>query len=91
MKPGEPNVGLHMTAEQVAEGIRDRERDDPKPKDGGFVGVADPSIFAEDGGPSIASPHDTRGAHRVPARRQQAGAAARCHGRLGSGARAAGR
>jgi terminase large subunit-like protein len=55
MRPGEPNVGLRMTAEQVAEGIRDRERDDPKPKDGGFVGVADPSIFAEDGGPSIAS------------------------------------
>ena len=56
MKPGEPNVGLRMTAEQVAVGIRDGERDDPKPKDGGFVGVkADPAIFAEDGGPSIAS------------------------------------
>ena len=55
MKPGEPNVGLRMTAEQVAEGIRDRERDDPKPKDGNVIGVADPSIFAEDGGPSIAS------------------------------------
>ena len=55
MKPGEPNVGLRMTAEQVAVGIRDRERDDPRPKDGGFVGVADPAIFAEDGGPSIAS------------------------------------
>ena len=54
MKPGEPNVGLRMTAEQVAEGIRERERDDPKPRDGGMVGVADPSIFAEDGGPSIA-------------------------------------
>lgn len=48
-------MGLRMTAEQVAEGIRDRERDDPKPKDGAMVGVADPSIFAEDGGPSIAS------------------------------------
>jgi hypothetical protein len=43
-----------MTAEQVAEGIRDRERDDPKPASGMMVGVADPSIFAEDGGPSIA-------------------------------------
>jgi hypothetical protein len=43
-----------MTAEQVAEGIRDRERDDPKPKDGQMLGVADPAIFAEDGGPSIA-------------------------------------
>jgi hypothetical protein len=55
MKPNEPNVGLRMTAEQVAEGIRERERDDPRPKDGNVIGVADPSIFAEDGGPSIAS------------------------------------
>jgi hypothetical protein len=55
MKPNEPNVGLRMTAEQVAEGIRARERDDPKPASGMMVGVADPAIFAEDGGPSIAS------------------------------------
>jgi hypothetical protein len=50
MKPGEPNVGLRMTAEEVARGIRLREEDDPTP----MVGVADPAIFAEDGGPSIA-------------------------------------
>ena len=50
MKPGEPNVGLRMTAEEVARGIRLREEDDPSP----LVGVADPAIFAEDGGPSIA-------------------------------------
>jgi hypothetical protein len=43
-----------MTAEQVAEGIRERERDDPKPASGMMTGVADPAIFAEDGGPSIA-------------------------------------
>ena len=49
MKPGEPNVGLRMTAEEVARGIRLREEDDPP-----LVGVADPAIFAEDGGPSIA-------------------------------------
>jgi hypothetical protein len=55
MKQNEPNVGLRMTAEQVAEGIRDRERDDPKPASGMMVGVADPAIFAEDGGPSIAA------------------------------------
>jgi hypothetical protein len=55
MKPNEPNVGLRMTAEQVAEGIRARERDDPKPASGMMVGVADPAIFSEDGGPSIAS------------------------------------
>lgn len=50
MKPGEPNVGLRMTAEQVAQGIRLREEDEPSP----MIGVADPAIFAEDGGPSIA-------------------------------------
>jgi hypothetical protein len=55
MKPNEPNVGLRMTAEQVAEGIKARERDDPKPASGMMIGVADPAIFSEDGGPSIAS------------------------------------
>ena len=50
MKPGQPNVGLKMTAEQVAAGIKAREKDDPQL----IVGVADPAIFAEDGGPSIA-------------------------------------
>jgi hypothetical protein len=48
MKPGSPNVGLKLTAEAVAQGIRERE-----PERVG-MGVADPAIFAEDGGPSIA-------------------------------------
>lgn len=50
MKPGEPNVGLRMTAEAIATGIKAREADDPQP----VTGVADPAMFAEDGGPSIA-------------------------------------
>jgi terminase large subunit-like protein len=50
MKPNEPNVGLRMTAEAIAAGIASREMDDPQP----VIGVADPAIFAEDGGPSIA-------------------------------------
>jgi hypothetical protein len=50
MRPDEPNVGLRMTAEAIAEGIRERERADP----GMMTGVADPAMFAEDGGPSIA-------------------------------------
>jgi hypothetical protein len=50
MKPNEPNVGLRMTAEAIAAGIKSREADDPKP----ITGVADPAMFAEDGGPSIA-------------------------------------
>lgn len=50
MTAGQPNVGLRMTAEQVAAGIVQRERDEP----GRILGVADPAMFAEDGGPSIA-------------------------------------
>lgn len=50
MKPGEPNVGLRMTAEDIARGIKQREAADPQP----INGVADPAMFAEDGGPSIA-------------------------------------
>lgn len=44
-----PNKGLKMTAENVALGIRDRERNEHI-----NYGVADPSIFIQDGGPSIA-------------------------------------
>jgi hypothetical protein len=44
-----PNEGLKLTAEEVAEGIKYRERGD-KIK----YGVLDPSAFAESGGPSIA-------------------------------------
>jgi Terminase large subunit, T4likevirus-type, N-terminal len=44
-----PNVGLKLTAEQVADGIVEREAKDPKL----VYGVLDPSAFKEDGGPSI--------------------------------------
>jgi hypothetical protein len=44
-----PNVGLKMSAEAVAAGIKRREENDRI-----AYGVADPAIFAEDGGPSIA-------------------------------------
>lgn len=47
-----PNVGLKLTAEEVARGIAERQKDDPKAKD--IQGVIDPSALAQDGGPSIA-------------------------------------
>ena len=49
-----PNTGLRLTAEEVADGIVEREKDDAY---GNRLmgGVADPSIFAENGGPSIAT------------------------------------
>lgn len=52
-----PNVGLKMTAEEVAAGIVERERGEPKragDREVRIAGVADPSIFRVDGGPSIA-------------------------------------
>jgi len=54
---GEPNTGLRMTAEQVADGILAREKaDGPR-----MLGVADPAIFSEDGGPSIGERMHRRG------------------------------
>ncbi len=50
MQPGQPNTGLKLTAEQVAEGIKHREQNDHPIR----YGVLDPSAFAQDGGPSIA-------------------------------------
>lgn len=44
-----PNVGLKLTAEQVGEGIKERERGDKV-----RYGVLDPAVFNVDGGPSIA-------------------------------------
>lgn len=45
---GKPNEGLKMTAERVAEGIKDKERNETI-----AYGVADPAIYSSDGGPSI--------------------------------------
>jgi len=52
-----PNVGLKMTAEEVAEGIRAREREE---LNAGLC-VLDPAAFAVDGGPSIAERMFARG------------------------------
>lgn len=49
-RDGKPNTGLKLTAEQVGEGLWDRECRDPRLA----YGVLDPAAFAEDGGPSIA-------------------------------------
>jgi hypothetical protein len=45
-----PNTGLKLTAEQVAQGILDRQTK----SEANIRGVIDPSAFKEDGGPSIA-------------------------------------
>lgn len=51
------NVGLKMTAEEVAIGIRAKENERID------YSVADPAIFAEDGGPSIAETMNRHGVY----------------------------
>lgn len=50
MEPGRPNIGLKLTAEEVAAGIKSRELGE---KISPNLSVMDPSAFSEDGGPSI--------------------------------------
>lgn len=63
MKDGEPNVGLKLTAEKVAEGIL--ERDDPDYEFKWPHSVLDPAAFSRDGGPSIAERMATHSRGRV--------------------------
>lgn len=58
-----PNVGLKLTAEAVADGIVERERNEPRDLEGNpaiSYGVLDPAAFASDGGPSIGERMSTR-------------------------------
>jgi hypothetical protein len=52
-----PNVGLRLSAEQVADRIREHELADEPVQ----YSVADPAIFTRDGGPSIMERMSTRG------------------------------
>lgn len=55
--------GLKLPAEEIADGIKHRERDDPDIT----YGVLDPAAFASDGGPSIAERMFKRGVSFRPA------------------------
>lgn len=57
-----PGKGLKLTAEQVGEGIKQREAGDKID-----FGVLDPAAFAQDGGPSIASRMASVGVYFRPA------------------------
>jgi hypothetical protein len=54
---GLQNVGLRLSAEQVVDGIKEREIGDERVA----YAVVNPAIFAEDGGPSIAERMALRG------------------------------
>jgi len=51
---GEANTGVEWTVPQLAEKIREIEATDERLVNKHIYGVADPAIFASDGGPSIA-------------------------------------
>lgn len=79
---GEPNVGVKWYAEKVAEEVYRMEHEHPLLKGREIYGIADPAIFAEDGGPSIAESFEKfklyfeKGDHeRIPGKMQ-------CHYRL---------
>ena len=49
MRPGQPNVGLRLTTEELAEKVKEQSKDERY-----AYSVIDPAAFAESGGPSIA-------------------------------------
>jgi hypothetical protein len=59
MEPGHFNTGLKLTAEEVAEGILERQPKDEKID----MSVLDPAAFSQDGGPSIAERMGTKGVY----------------------------
>lgn len=67
---GTPNVGLRLGAEEVANGIREREAGETI-----AYGVMDPAAFAQTSGPSIAERMFSRGALFRPADNSRVGKA----------------
>ena len=49
----EPNTGLQLTVQEIAQGIKDRERTLPNLKGRKVIGIADPAIWGSDSGESI--------------------------------------
>jgi hypothetical protein len=60
-----PNIGLRLTADEVAAGIKEREPKDEngKPLEKITYSVIDPAAYAQDGGPSIGERLSTLGLH----------------------------
>jgi hypothetical protein len=74
-KQGKTDVGLKLTVEQVAMGIKQRETEEEDIT----YSVADPAIFAEDGGPSMAERFTNKGVYFRRADNKRVGA----HGHVG--------
>jgi hypothetical protein len=58
---GEPNVGLKLNPNDISKGILEIEESDPNIKGHDIYGIADPAIFEESHGESIAYMHQKSG------------------------------
>ena len=74
-----PNVGLKMLAVDVAAGVKEREKDMQRTI---MYGVADPSIYIRDGGPSIAESMSIKGVNWRRADNKRHAGAEMMHQRL---------
>lgn len=63
---GEPNVGLMITPQEIANTIREIEQSDPNLRNRQIIGIADPAIWDKSHGESIAEMMEQRGVYFSP-------------------------
>lgn len=78
----EENEGLKWNVAQVASAIHEIENNDPLLKEKNVIGIADPAIFAEDGGESIADTMAKQQVYFQRADNQRIAGKMQCHYRL---------
>lgn len=79
---GDPNVGVKWTMQELAAAIAKEEREDPNLKGRYVHGIADPAIFAEDGGESIAEAMEHQGVYFDKGDHERIAGKMQCHYRL---------
>ncbi len=79
---GEANVGVEWTVQQLASKIREIEAEDERIAGKHVYGIADPAIFASDGGPSIAEQMEEYGIYFDKADNKRIPGKMQCHYRL---------
>lgn len=79
---GEADVGVEWTVNQLAEKIQEIEREDPMLRGRKIRGVADPAIFAADGGESIAETMEKYRVYFDPGDHKRLPGKMQCHYRL---------
>lgn len=79
---GEANEGVKWTMHEVAQKIAEIEREDPNIKGRTIYGIADPAIFAADGGESIAEAMERYGVYFEKGDHQRIPGKMQCHYRL---------